>query len=472
MKSVFSFYLLVTVLSLSFSLQSMANETGKPNLSLNDCIKMGLENNKIIKSSELEHEQSFLTYDRAKSGYWPRLDINTIFSVMDTDPHILYPAETSTYKISGVPIPNMPEDTKLNLTVDIPEKKVMLRDKVNMSTDLILAMPLYTGGEISGYIDQARINTEVKEYAVNLTKGEIVYNIKKIYYSMVHINKLKDMISKMVTRYQVLTDITYSRYNGSSMNTNRTDYLKVSMMTEMMKSMEMEINSKYKNTESKLKFMTGIDLSKEFTIDEMEYKSDSPELAGIGFAGILEANDYKLMMIDKGIQAKNHEKDIAFSNYLPKFFAFGRYMNILNSYDYGQTPSAMKNNWVVGVGMNFSIFNGFETSSKVQYADKDIELMKMNKEIYLDKKLTDLQSLSEEIDIAKQKLETMKNAKEMSKENYELTDEAYKADIMDFKAVQESLMMDALLQYNYMNSEYELTMKILEFEKELGMIKD
>ncbi|MDQ7817528.1 MAG: TolC family protein [Melioribacteraceae bacterium] len=166
--------LLITIIifsSLNIPAQT-ANSEKRLKLNLQKCIELALENNNSRTSFNYGEKIAQAKLKQAKSGHYPSLDIAASFYRMDEDPNYVIPD-------SKIQIPSLDLGTLVlpPMIFPVPEQNIKLADKQNFQTDINLVLPLFTGGKISSFIEQARAGLEVAKLESKENDQQIILQI-------------------------------------------------------------------------------------------------------------------------------------------------------------------------------------------------------------------------------------------------------------------------------------------------------
>jgi outer membrane protein len=108
-----------------------------------------------------------------------------------------------------------------------------------------------------------------------------------------------------------------------------------------------------------------------------------------------------------------------------------------------------KGNWMVGIGAEIPIFNGFRVSSEVH--EQKANLQKLRHQLALLREATALEIRTTCFDLqkAREQEKTSREALKSASENRELNIQAYQEELVETKEVIEAQLMEALLASQY-----------------------
>jgi len=159
--------------------------------------------------------------------------------------------------------------------------------------------------------------------------------------------------------------------------------------------------------------------------------------------------------IQAAIQAAQFGVKAAQSGHLPKVALVGKASKILNSYDSGIVTEDNKSSWMVGIGVDVPIFQGFRISNEV--AEQRANVKRLEHQLDLLRQGITLQVRSACLDLlkAQQQQKSGLDALKSATENRELNMRAYQEGMVETKDVIEAQIMEALLSGQYQKILYD-----------------
>ena len=460
MKSTLLFFLTFALLQNIL----LSQQTTFINLSLEDCIAIAKQNSKQKQIAESKLEVSKSHLKQAESVRWPSLDLTSKALIQDEPQNFIFPSSTFI-----VPPISLPQFTIPSFPFTIPAQDIKLLDNKIILTDLTLTYPLFTGGKISSIIDQVEQSILLAKNNVELTENELAYNVKKTYYALILTEQLLQIGTDAFNRFEATYHLTESLYQTGSGTVNKIDYLKNKMSLESFRGIVSELKSKNKIAKSGLKYYLGIDLNTDLTIKDssLEFAYSIPE-ENETLGTLLSTNLY-LNSLDIASNIYEAKIDEAQSDYYPSFALFGNYENLINSYDAGWATPQNKNVWSVGLGLKFSLFNGFRTAGKVEENEAELKGIKFQKTFVEQGLSMKLNEIFTELKKSEEKIKSSKEAMIAASENRDLNLRAYQNEIGEVADFIEAQIMEAFMMAQYQLSLYEQVELKANLEFLLGM---
>jgi outer membrane protein TolC len=175
--------------------------------------------------------------------------------------------------------------------------------------------------------------------------------------------------------------------------------------------------------------------------------------------GLLVSNTYEFSpdwaRLQAGLTAAGAKVGEAKSGYFPKMGLVGSLNYIVNTYDSGLVTPGMKKSWMIGIGVEVPIFNGFMNSGKV--GEAKARLAKLEKQQILLKEGLALQvkHLFLQLKRAKDQQDASKAAMEAAEQNRDLNVRAYQDVLVETQDVIESQLMESFMIAQYQKILYD-----------------
>lgn len=175
----------------------------------------------------------------------------------------------------------------------------------------------------------------------------------------------------------------------------------------------------------------------------------------------LMAHKYKLQAADEMITAAN-------STWFPQLSAFGSYNLLQIDSDGGMIKNDLNNFWMVGLGLKWSVWDWWNTSSKSSQAKQQYYQLELSKEIIKDKIEMEVYKNYLNLQSEEGKVEVGQLRVESAEENYRITKEKYNSQLVTSTELidADSAISDAKMKLIISLVDYKLALVILE--KSLG----
>ncbi|MBX3007343.1 MAG: TolC family protein [Melioribacteraceae bacterium] len=456
----------VIILMILITTLIFAQENNYSNLTLEKCIQIALEKNKqneiaqkLIKKSEAQLKQ-------AESARMPQLEISSSAYINDEDINFIQPP----LQVKIPPIDLLGMTLSLD-KIDFPSQSFKIADNKSILTEAALTYPLYTGGKINSIIEQAKIGLKISKDDFRLSEREIKYNVKNTFYAVILARNISRIAGDALLRFEATYKLTESLFNSGSEKVNKLDYLKNKMTLEAFKGMNSTILSNYKTAVSALKFYMGIDQSEEISISEENPTYETGEAEKFLSNESLNELNINNQKLDNAIKVYESKVNEAQSEYYPSIALFGNFRRWDNSYDYANFTPENQNIFTVGIGLKWSVFNGFRTEGKIEEMEVEVSRFKSQKALLNEGLKMQKEKLLNELKEANEKVNFAKLAMMTAIENRELNLRAYQNEMASVSDFIESQLIEAILSSQHEAALYMQASTIFKIEQLFGDIR-
>ncbi len=412
-------------------------------LTLGKSIQIALDNNRQRKISEIAIEIAEAQHKQALSAYWPKFAVNSAYNQLDQDPRFIFPAKTITSQTLVGP------DTWISTTSRVSEERIKVMDRELTVSSLKMTYPIYAGGMRSAITKQAKSAVKVAEKEQVRTDLQIVYDTTRFYYGAVLAKTLYKIGENALAKLEATLNLTERMYKEGSGKVKKTDYLRHKVIVEGLRSMVAVLESNEKVAQAALVNCLGLPWNTmiEFPKQEIPFDPYEADLRK------LIDNAYKFnpdwAKLKFGMQALEAKVQEAKSGYKPRIAVTGNRTHIDNSYRYGMVDSHNTDSWSLGIGMEFSIFDGFLTRNKVREARTRVRKLEQEKALLQEGLALQIEYLFLRMQGIQKQEAASKQAMQAAKENSQLNIRAYYDGLVEVQQVVEAQLMDSFMQAQY-----------------------
>lgn len=469
-------------------------------LSLAECLQLARANNERAAISEVELQAARAMVKQAMSGYWPTLSASAKATRMDEDPIFTFPASTFVVPPMDVNVPSMnirvpamnfavpsmnftvpgqmigpipvpPQNITVpgqNLKVpsqnfrtpsssirvpgqsfEVPEQKIKIMDRDNLILGLNATLPVFTAGLRPAMIEQARAGVDAAQEMVRRTEADIIYDTRHFYYGAVTARQLVKTAQDTLERMEATLDLTERMFNTGSGTVKKTDFLRNRTVVEILRSAVAEAENKKAAACAALGFAIG-----EGWENAVEPKDEAVPFRPVvdDIAALIQnaqANSPEVARAEAGLRAARAKVKEARSGHWPKVGLLASANRIENDYDKGAVDDENVNNWLIGVGAELPLFEGFRVKNKVNEAAQLMERGKLYRDLAADGVALQIQLAWQDAVRAAKQEGNARAGLEAARENRELNVRAYQDELVETKDVIEAQLMEAFLEAQY-----------------------
>ena len=449
------------MLSIVFFGPSSPNAQSAP-LTVADCIDMALIKNQQRAIAQADLQMAQARIGQARSAYWPQVTTSALAVRLDDNPLFVFPEETDTYTITDL----LPQPIVTNVT--IPQKDIKLLDKNLFTASANITLPLYTGGLRSGYMRQARAGLTVAQQEVRRTDQQIIYDVRRLYFATVLATRLSQIAQEALTHLTATLNLSEGLYLRGSGKVKKTDYLQNKIFVESVRGMQTRLQNQAENARAALIFYMGLSHDTHMTLSETDIpiQQTTASLNDLLNSALRFNPDW--LSLHAGLEATEGKIQETKSEMRPRLALLGNLEYITNSYEQGIVPPQNKRAWQIGLGLEMPLFNGFRTRHKVQEVKARLTQLEHQKILLHEGLSTQIKILYQTLIATQQHVASAQAALDAAKENYQLTELGYQADLLEVQDLIEAQITEAIIKAQYHTVCYEHYQTHIQIEKLIG----
>ena len=411
----------------------------KMTLTLDKAISIAMEKNKDILISKEELKKSEKQISEAKSGAFPQINLNTIYTRTFKKPQFIV-------RVNG-------EVTKFEMGFN---NSIQSAFQINQT--------LYSGGITWTALKIAKIYSNSFKESLQMTKKKVTLDVRKQFLGVLlskEVHKINQQSLELAEAH--MKNIEVMHKNGMA---SEFDLIRAEVQVANTKPRVISSENTLKLQLDLLKNTIGLSLDREIEVVgdlKPDYVSEQT-LAEASKDVYLERNDYKNLELLRNILNENIKIEKA--GYFPKLSANYTYQYQGQSDNFG-----FKNSYraqTASLNLSVPIFNGFRTSAKVQQAkisvkEMDYQLEQMREGIEIQVK----QALNMLDDAFKRILSTEKTV-EQAKKAYDISEVRFKSGQGTQLEIFDSQLQLELAQLNKLQSIFDYEIARAQWENAIG----
>lgn len=487
----------------SFLVQAEPPKSQYGNLTLQECLELALKNHQSLSVSNAMLEMAEAQYQQAMSAYWPRLSVQSQAMHMNHDqtfsvqgnaqlPQAMSGAlqaegnalgailKSQIQTLAQNPQQNAAQIQALSAQAQSLQSalakpitsmpinmNVKLFDRDILTSSINITYPIFTGGKITAMKNQAEKGVSIAEENRRKTELEVIHDVKKYYYSVQFALQMEQLAEDTLERFKVLDELTERLFQHGSMKVKKTDYLRAKTTTALTRSIFQESQYARELAYQALANAMGLAWNNNITIAQNNQSVQLPaELAALVNAAQQFNPDIQQLRL--AIDASDSKISEAKSGYYPVIGFQGAAYDVQNGYNSGLTNANNRDGWTVAIGLQWNLFDGFETTNQVSYANA-MKSKLASQQILLDQGMA-LQVKQQfiRLKISDQQIKSTEEATGYATENRKLHVRAYQEEMVETKDVIESQVVETFAQSAVYRSQYELNLALANLEFLVG----
>ena len=349
----------LTILLLLSGISAMAAANAP--LSLDSCRTLAVDNNKELRSSEMEMRAAYYNRKSAFTNYLPKVSATGIYMHTGKELSLLSDEQKST--LSGL-------GTALQMPALNPVGQGLVdalrTDTRNMAgAAVMLTQPLYMGGKIRAYNKITRYAEMIASDKHDLKYQELIVAVDETYWNIVELSARKRLAESYLNLVTTLDgDITQMIAEGFA---TKSDGLSVKVKVNEANVAIIQVDNGLDILKMRLCELCGLPLDSKIVL--ADENSDTADLTepDVMDTGDIRENRPELSALGTSVKLFDEKVKVARAEFLPSVALtggyFASYPSVFNSFE-----KKFKGTWNIGVAVNIPILTWGDRSYKVKSA--------------------------------------------------------------------------------------------------------
>lgn len=429
----------------SFFCLSVASAGAQDTLALEDCLKIGIENNLSLQSKRKEIQKGRYGISENRARLLPQ--INGFANYNDNiDP----PVSVTDGSAYGNPY---------NVTHTL---------QYSANAGLQLQMPLYNQTLYTS-ISIARTMDEMNRLTYEKAREDLILQVCKMYYLGQVTAEQIALIKANITRLEELQNITQAFYdNGMAME---VDVKRVNINLENLKVQYDNAQAMLEQQLNLLKYIIDYPAEKQIALVPVNTETITP----VALTGLSESL-YELQLLQSQRQLAEQQKKMIGYGYIPSLNLTGNWMfSAYTDKAYHWFHSGSSGHWYRSYGLGLSlrvpIFDGLDKRYKTRKAVIDIENIKLAQENTRKNLQTQYLNATNDLMNNQRNFKKQKDNYLLAEDVYTVTMDRYREGITSMTEVLQDEMRMSEAQNNYISAHYNYRVTNLMLLKLTGQIE-
>lgn len=414
-------------------------------LTLEECLRLGIENNLSLESSRNEIRKGEHTLSENRAKLLPQ--INAVAGFNDNFNPPVSVTDGSAY---GNPY---------NVTKTL---------QYNASAGIQLQMPLYNQTVYTA-VDIARTMNELNRLSYEKAREDLILQISKMYYLSQNTAEQIALIKENISRLNELSSITQAFYdNGMAME---VDVKRVNINLENQRVQYDNAQSMLTQQLNLLKYVIDYPADKEIALTLV----DTENTTSVSLTG-LDNNQYELQLLQSKQKLAEQQRKMIGQGYIPSLSLTGSWMySAYTDKAKNWFHSGPSNHWYnssgIGLTLRIPIFDGLDKRAKMKKAKIEIENAKLSYENALKNMQTQYLNATNELMNSQRNFRKQKDNYLLAEDVYQVTTDRYREGIASMTEVLQDEMRMSEAQNNYINAHYNYQVTNLSLLKLTGQLE-
>lgn len=414
-------------------------------LTLEECLRLGIENNLSLESSRNEIRKGEHTLSENRAKLLPQ--INAVAGFNDNFNPPVSVTDGSAY---GNPY---------NVTKTL---------QYNASAGIQLQIPLYNQTVYTA-VDIARTMNELNRLSYEKAREDLILQISKMYYLSQNTAEQIALIKENISRLNELSNITQAFYdNGMAME---VDVKRVNINLENQRVQYDNAQSMLTQQLNLLKYVIDYPADKEIALTPV----DTENTTSVSLTG-LDNNQYELQLLQSKQKLAEQQRKMIGQGYIPSLSLTGSWMySAYTDKAKNWFHSGPSNHWYnssgIGLTLRIPIFDGLDKRAKMKKAKIEIENAKLSYENALKNMQTQYLNATNELMNSQRNFRKQKDNYLLAEDVYQVTTDRYREGIASMTEVLQDEMRMSEAQNNYINAHYNYQVTNLSLLKLTGQLE-
>lgn len=363
-------------------------------LSLQEAVKLGIENSKNLKIDQAKIEESTANLLEAKNRQLPEFKVSGTYMYLPLKPNV-------DIKIPGV-------------AGGGPEVSQVLYGSANLS------VPIYSGGRIKYGIQSAQYLVEASKLTSENDKNAIAYNISQAYNNLFKASQVVQLLQENLASSQK-RDQSFIKLENNGVIA-RNDRLKAQLQTSNIELQLMEAQNNYSIANINMDLLLGLPDNTEIEVDSNYIGADDLGKPDDYYLNLARENRKDLQALDLQRKAAALGTKSAKAENLPSLALTGGYvaadipklLTITNAVNFG-------------VGLSYNLSNIWKKNSSLMRSKAREQELAANNDLLNDNVTLEVKRDYQNDLYAHKKIDVYQRALEQAEENYRITLNKYNA---------------------------------------------
>lgn len=427
----FKNYKLTAILIFALIIQTKLIPQETKKLSVNESIKIGLENSNLLHSSKMNVQYSDAKWSEVNTFRLPSLSFNASYTRLSEVAPFIINTPFGSFDIA----PSIFNYYNLQLS---------------------LKQPIFTGFKLESNSKMAEYNFLAAKQDYTAEEKTLIYNIKNAYWSLFKANQIQKVTEEVVVDIQShLTDVQNLFAQGLA---TKNDLLKVKVQLGEVQLNLIDAKNAVKLANLSLVNLIGLPISTHIETTEQPEKSvvkieDISPLLSRAYENRpeLKSMNYRIKAGESGVTA-------AKSDWWPQIYLVGNYYYSRPNQRIQPLVDQFNKTWDVGVALSVSLWNWGATVDRTDQAETQLEKAKDAYKIIRDGITLEVTQNYLNIKKSEEKMTVAGQNVTQAEENYRVTDDKFKnglalnSDLLDAEVA----LLQAKTDYIQTIVDYEL----------------
>lgn len=331
----------------------------------------------------------------------------------------------------------------------------------NHSNALTASLPIFTGGKLSGQIEQAKANYKYNEVGVQRTYNEMRSTVTNGYFNMLQADNLQKLNAESVTRLEDHLKNVQAQYDVGVVA--KVDVLRSQVELANAQQTLIQAENSYQIAEANLNKIVGLPMDTTLQLDNILVYNAYDKTMEDCLAYAAEHRP-ELMQAKYNVDAAKGALKVARSGHMPQVSA-----SASQAWSSDNWPGDDNGNWGVGVNVSLNVFDTGVTLSKIHGAEADLKKAEETYRDTVDSVNLDVRSNYLGLREAEKRINTTKLAVNQADEDYRIAQLRYMSGVGTNTDVLDAQVALTQAKTNYTQALYDYNTSKTNLETSIGV---
>ncbi|MEN3037556.1 MAG: TolC family protein [Candidatus Kryptonium sp.] len=417
-------------------------------LTLDDAIKIALENNNQVKIARLELVKSDEKLVEARSALIPQINASGSYSRYLKKPVLFLPPDSPFGRLTGGVIEIGFDNSYIG--------------------SLNLQMPVFSWA-VYASIKTASKGRAIAEQTYKSATLKTISDVKKAFYTVLLAKEaLKITQMRIVLAEDNLKNVEKMYRQGVA---SEYDYINAQVQYQNLQPLLIQSENNLELAKNALKLVLGIDVKEDIDVIG-EMKADN--LEDIDYAQSLKdllENNPELKQVEYQVDLSKDIVSLELSGHLPSIFFIGNFQYQAQANDFNFNRYRWIRTTFIGLQIQIPIFKGFGTQARIGQARTSLQ-QSMERLIFTKQALeNELKNTVYKIEQSKKRIEVQRKAVELAELGYRIARKRFESGAGTQLEVSNAEVNLAQARLNYQQAIYDYLTALSDFERLTGKTK-
>jgi len=345
-------------------------------LTLQEAVNLAVQNNLEIKAEKYKVKEKYFDYKAAKGYLFPQVSASYFFMRTNQPPYsIMFRMNTHTLRFPRVmPNFNPATATAPQVFAWTAQSFQAMEDYFNnpgsnqlYDLQLKVQIPIWMGGKVRNMIKGKYFEWKSQELMAGRKTEDVVFQVADTYLKILYAKAAVDATETALKDVEHHLKVVEQMYKvGMALY---SDLLRVKVYLASVKQKHIEAKNNLYIAKKALALLLNQDWDPNKLQVTGQLYCPSPQeveksLSQLKRWAVESRKD--ILALKEGITAVNYYKKATWGTYLPDFVAFGQY----DLYDNNRILNFKANSYMVGVGLQWKLFDGLNAFNKVHMLEE------------------------------------------------------------------------------------------------------